>query len=101
MVIPVSAVLLLLILAVILFGIIPGVVALRNSLIAALATTGNTLLTITPTFTYSGYAVVGGSSNEPIAVIGGIAVSPSTVIYLSGVQVAPATGSYLVVAPAP
>jgi len=92
---------LILILAVIVFGIIPGVVALRNSLIAALATTGNMLLTVTPTFTYSGYAVVGGSSNEPIALIGGLAVSHNTVVYLSGAQVAPAPASYLVVAPAP
>jgi Flp pilus assembly pilin Flp len=93
---------LILILAVIVFGIIPGVVALRNSLIAALATTGNVLQSITPNFTYSGYAITDGTtSGQPIALIGGIGVSPNTVLYLSGVQVAPATATYVVVAPAP
>lgn len=92
---------LVLILAVIVFGIIPGVVALRNSLIAALATSGNMLLNITPSFTYSGYAITGGTGGPTIALVGGLAVSHNSVVYLSGVQVAPVTASYLVVAPAP
>ncbi|QDU20506.1 hypothetical protein [Urbifossiella limnaea] len=92
---------LILILAVIVFGIIPGVVALRNSLIASMATTGNMLLSVTPTFTYSGYAVVGGTSNQPVALVGGLAVSHNTVLLLNGVQVVPESGPYLVVPPAP
>jgi len=92
---------LVLILAVIVFGIIPGIVTLRNSLIAALATTGNMLLSVTPTFTYSGYAVTNSLSGQPIAQIGGIGISPNTIIYLSGAQVAPVTASYVVVTPAP
>jgi Flp pilus assembly pilin Flp len=92
---------LVLILAVIVFGIIPGVVALRNSLIASLATTGNMLLTITPSFTYSGYGISGGTGGQPIALVNGIAVSHDTVVYLSGVQVGPVTASYVVVTPAP
>ncbi|MFO0800804.1 MAG: hypothetical protein U0804_25335 [Gemmataceae bacterium] len=92
---------LLLILAVIVFGMIPGVVALRNSLIASMATTGNMLSSITPTFTYSGYAVVGGPSSQPIALVGGLAVSHNTVILLSGAQITPVPASYLVVPPAP
>ncbi|HYH68716.1 MAG TPA: hypothetical protein VD866_28745 [Urbifossiella sp.] len=92
---------LILILAVIVFGIIPGFVALRNSLIASMATTGNMLLTVTPHFTYSGYAIVGGPSSQPIALVGGLAVSHNTVVYLSGVRVAPVTATYVVVTPAP
>jgi Flp pilus assembly pilin Flp len=92
---------LVLILAVIVFGIIPGVVALRNSLIASLATTGNMLLSITPSFTYSGYALTGGTSSQAIALVGGLAVSHNSAVYLSGIQVTPVTATYLVVAPAP
>lgn len=92
---------LILILAVIVFGIIPGVVALRNSLIASMATTGNMLMRVTPSFTYSGYAITDALGGQTIAQIGGLAVTYSTVVYLSGAQVAPVTGNYVVVAPAP
>lgn len=92
---------LILLLGVLVFGIIPGFVALRNSLIAALATTGNVLLSVTPSFTYSGYAITDVSGVSTIAQVGGFAVTRTTVVYLSGVQVAPVPASYLAVAPAP
>ncbi len=92
---------LILILGVIVFGIIPGIIALRNSVIAAFATTGNTLLTVTPSFTYSGYGIGSVGGGSLIAVVGGIGVSPTTVYYLSGTQVSPTPATYVVVAPAP
>ena len=92
---------LILILAGIVFGIIPGVVALRNSLIASMATTGNMLMSVTPSFTYSGYAITDGLGGQTIAQIGGLGVTYTTVMYLSGAQVSPVNATYVVVAPAP
>lgn len=93
---------LILILGILVFGIIAGIVALRNSAIAALGTIGNTLTAITPSVTYSGYAITSfGGTGSPIAVINGLLLSHTTPAYLSGVQVAPVSASYLVVVPAP
>jgi Flp pilus assembly pilin Flp len=94
---------LVLVLGILVFGLIPGLVALRNSVNAALATIGNFLGRITPSFTYSGYAILpasGGAST--IAQVGGLQVDYTTVIQLSARQVAPGTAvSYVVVLPAP
>jgi len=93
---------LVLVLGILVFGLIPGLVALRNSVIAALATMGNFLGRITPSFTYSGYAIVPASGvGSTIALVGGLQIDYTTVIQLSGRQVVPTLGTYLVVAPAP
>ena len=93
---------LVLVLGILIFGIIPGLVALRNSVIASLTTIGNFLDRITPSFTYSGYAVVNaGSGVSTIALIGGLRIDYTTANQLSGVQVAPTVQTYLVVTPAP
>ncbi len=94
---------LVLVLGILVFGLIPGLVALRNSINAALATIGNFLGRITPSFTYSGYAVgpVGGPLASNIALVGGLQINYTTATQLSASQVAPTVGTYLVVLPAP
>jgi len=92
---------LVLVLGILVFGLIPGLVALRNSVIAALATMGNFLGRITPSFTYSGYAVISNAGGSTIALVGGLQIDYTTVIQLSGRQVVPTSVSYIVVAPAP
>ncbi len=93
---------LVLVVGILVFGIIPGLVALRNSVNASLATMGNVLTRITPSFTFSGYqigAVTGGPSN--IAAIGGLQLNYTTAVNLSASQIAPVLGTYAVVLPAP
>jgi Flp pilus assembly pilin Flp len=80
---------LVLVLGILVFGLIPGLVALRNSVNAALATIGNFLGRITPSFTYSGYAIVGQGGISTIAVVGGLQIDYTTANQLSAVQVEP------------
>ena len=80
---------LVLVLGILIFGLIPGLVALRNSVNAALATIGNFLGRITPSFTYSGYAIVGVGGVSTIAVVGGLQVDYTSVNQLSSAQVEP------------
>ena len=80
---------LVLVLGILVFGLIPGLVALRNSVIAALTTIGNFLGRITPSFTYSGYAVVSEGGISTIAVVGGLQVDYTTANQLSAEQVEP------------
>ena len=94
---------LILVLGILVFGLIPGLVALRNSVNAALATIGNFLGRITPSFTFSGYAITSAAAanTNTIAVIGGLQIDYGSNTQLSAAQVAPKGGSYLVVLPAP
>ena len=92
---------LVLVLGILVFGLIPGLVALRNSVNAALTTIGNFLGRITPSFTYSGYAVISNSGGSTIALVGGLQIDYTSVAQLSARQVAPTAASYIVVAPAP
>ena len=80
---------LVLVLGILVFGLIPGLVALRNSVIAALATMGNFLGRITPSFTYSGYAIAPEGGISTIALVGGLQIDYTTVTQLSGAQVEP------------
>lgn len=92
---------LVLVIGILVFGLIPGLVALRNSVIASMATIGNFLNRITPHFTYSGYAVTNEAGASTIALIGGLQIDYNTGNQLSGVQIVPVSQSYLVVVPAP
>ncbi|MFO0799779.1 MAG: hypothetical protein U0804_20090 [Gemmataceae bacterium] len=92
---------LVLVLGILIFGLIPGLVALRNSVNSALTTIGNFLGRITPSFTYSGYAVMAQGGGSTIALVGGLQINYTTVTQLSAFQVAPTTVNYLVVPPAP
>jgi len=91
---------LILVLGVLVLGLIPGLVALRNSTNAALTTIGNFLGRITPSFTFSGYAIVPEGGVSTIAVVGGLQVDYTTVNQLSAEQVAPIETDFLVGAPA-
>lgn len=92
---------LVLVLGILVFGLIPGLVALRNSVNAALATIGNFLGRITPSFTYSGYGIMANGGGSTIAIVGGLQVNYTSVTQLSSFQTAPTVATYLVVAPAP
>jgi Flp pilus assembly pilin Flp len=93
---------LVLVLAILVFGIIPGLVALRNSVIAALGTIGNALNQIVPSFTFSGYVIFGASSGNTIAVIQGYQLNSSTANVLTSTQVPPIVlGTVVILSPAP
>jgi Flp pilus assembly pilin Flp len=90
---------LILVIGILIFGIIPGLVALRNSVIAAMTTIGNVIGSITPSFTFSGF-LVGGQANGPIvAVVQGYQLDASTTNRLTGTQRAPIVLPALVVVP--
>jgi Flp pilus assembly pilin Flp len=92
---------LVLVIGILVFGIIPGLVALRNSVNASLATIGNVLGNITPSFTFSGYAIGAQSGGSTIALVGGLQLDYTTNTDLTASQVAPIVGTYVVVLPAP
>jgi Flp pilus assembly pilin Flp len=79
---------LVLVIGILIFGIIPGLVALRNSVIAALATIGNTLNTLVPSFTYSGFNI-GGTPGGIIAQVQGYQLDPTSAQRLTADQVTP------------
>lgn len=90
----------ILIVAILLFGLIPGLVALRNSINASMATIGNILLQIVPSFTFSGFGLgAGGGGTNNIAQVGGFAFSPNASQYITSYAVAPVVitnGTYFV-----
>ena len=93
---------LILVVGILVFGIIPGLVALRNSVNSSLATMGNVLTRITPSFTFSGYQIgasVGGGS--VVAAIGGLRLNYASGAQLTASQIAPQLGTYVYVLPAP
>lgn len=93
---------LILLIGILVFGIIAGIVALRNTLIASLTTIGNTLGTIVPSFTFSGFAVGGAGGGPIIAAIPGYQLNYGTTVYLTGSQIVPVPlGNAVVVPPAP
>lgn len=94
---------LVLIIGILIFGIIPGLVALRNSVIAALGTVGNVISTVVPSFTFSGFAIGRAGGGGTIAQVGGYQLdAPSPSNALSGFQLVPiALGTVAVIPPAP
>lgn len=92
---------LVLVIGILIFGIIPGLVALRNSIIAALATIGNTLNALVPSFTYSGF-VVGGSPGGNIAQVQGYQLDTLSAQRLTADQLVPIQlGTANVIPPSP
>lgn len=82
---------LLLIVSILIFGMIPGLVAMRNSVNAAVTTLGNLVIALVPSFTFSGFAITGtDGSGNPVTVlqVGGVQFTP-TRPYLSADQVSP------------
>jgi Flp pilus assembly pilin Flp len=93
---------LVLVIGILIFGIIPGLVALRNSVIAALGTIGNVLTTVVPSFTFSGFAIGRASGGGTIALVQGYQLDPTTTNRLTGSQTTPiAIGTIVVIPPAP
>ena len=92
----------LLIIGILIFGIIPGLVALRNSVIAHFTTVGNILGTLIPSFTFSGFLIGGQNGGPIVAVVQGYQLNPSTSVFLTGSQVVPIVlPAVVVVPPAP
>ena len=92
---------LVLVLGILIFGIIPGLVALRNSVIAALGTIGNAITQIVPSFTYSGYAVI-GTPGGTIAQVQGFQLDPNSANFLTADQTTPILlNSLVVLSPSP
>lgn len=93
----------ILIIAILLFGIIPGLVAMRNSINAAFGTIGNILVRIVPSFTFSGweyFATPGGGST--IALVQGFQSDGNQSSELAALQVIPYDlGSSVAIPPAP
>ena len=93
---------LVLVIGILIFGIIPGLVALRNSTIAALGTIGNVLTAIVPSFTFSGFAVGRQGGGATIAQVQGYELDPTTTNRLTGSQTTPIPlGTIVVIPPAP
>lgn len=93
---------LVLVIGILIFGIIPGLVALRNSVIAALGTIGNTLSDLVPSFTFSGFAIGRFGGGHTIAQIQGYQIDASTIASLTASQLAPIDlGTVAQIPPAP
>lgn len=94
----------LLIVSILIFGMIPGLVALRNSMNSALTTFGNLIVTLIPSFTFSGFAITGTDGmGNPITVVqvNGFQFTPN-VTTLTADQIAPqAIPPEIVISPAP
>lgn len=91
---------LILIVTILLFGLIPGLVALRNSGIAVLATLGNLAQALIPSFTFSGFQIV-DQNGTVIGQVNGVSFSPEPV-NLTGAQTAPVpVPATVVIPPAP
>src|SRR5690349_14513890 len=79
----------ILIIGVLIFGIIPGLVALRNSVNAAFGTIGNTLTRLVPSFTFSGWAFLGTPTGSTIAVVQGLIINTTVNPQLTAQQIDP------------
>jgi Flp pilus assembly pilin Flp len=70
-------------------GVVPGLVAARNSINASYANMGNRLTAAIPEVEYNGYQI-GGMNGNPIASAGGVAIRPaSQPQYLQAQQLLP------------
>lgn len=93
---------LVLVIGILIFGIIPGLVALRNSVIAGLGTVGNVITQLVPSFTFSGFAIGRAGGGGTIAQIQGYQLDPQTPNVLTASQLTPiALGTLVVIPPAP
>lgn len=92
----------ILIIAILVFGLIAGFVALRNSISAALGTIGNLLSTTVPSFTYSGFAIGPRFFGHTVAQVQGYQLQPNTFQMLTSMQMPPIfLGTIAVIPPAP
>ena len=94
---------LILAVGILVFGLIPGLIAVRNSVTATMGTLGNVIVQIVPSFTFSGFAIANNATTpvSTIAAVQGLQVNYATPGQLQGVQTAPNTQNISVVSPAP
>jgi Flp pilus assembly pilin Flp len=90
-----------LIVAILIFGLIPGLVALRNAIDAAMATIGNFLTQMVPNFSFSGFAISGSISGATIASVGGFSNTFVNNDQYTSTLTAPQSLNLLIVDPAP
>ncbi len=91
----------ILVVSILIFGIIPGLVALRNSINAALTSTGNLLNALLPSFTFSGW-LVGSSGGDPalnVAQVNGYQRNFDQTTYLTADQTPPVQLPTLILIP--
>jgi Flp pilus assembly pilin Flp len=94
----------ILVVSILIFGIIPGLVALRNSINAALTSTGNLLNALLPSFTFSGWIVgpSGGPADQNVAQINGYQRNFDQTTYLTADQTTPVQlPTIILIPPAP
>jgi len=91
----------ILIIGVLIFGIIPGLVAMRNSINAAFGTIGNILVRLVPSFTFSGWAFRGTPGASTIALVQGFQVNGNQTTQLVAVQLTPINVANITIPPAP
>jgi Flp pilus assembly pilin Flp len=91
---------LILIIAILIFGVIAGLVALRNASIAAFGNIGDTLVELVPSFTYSGFEVGAFGGGTVIALVNGYQAG-SLVTPLTGLSIPPIPAFFTPIPPAP
>ncbi|MFO0805666.1 MAG: hypothetical protein U0791_21400 [Gemmataceae bacterium] len=93
---------LVLILGILIFGMIPGYIALRNAGISFMINMGNLANALIPSFTFSGFSILAGTApNQTTLVqVNGITFTP-TPHNLTGDQVAPVPANVTLVPPSP
>ena len=93
---------LILIISILIFGMIPGLVALRNAGISVMTNLGNLANALVPSFTFSGFTVLAGTPPFQVTLvqIGGITFTP-TPQNLTASQITPIQISPALVPPAP
>lgn len=85
---------------ILIFGIIAGLVAARNTIVASMGTIGNTLLAVLPNFTYSGFTI-SGTPGGIIVAIGGVEFSVNSASFLTADQTTPIALNSAFIPPSP
>jgi Flp pilus assembly pilin Flp len=93
---------LVLIIGILIFGMIPGYIALRNAGISFMVNVGNLANALIPSFTFSGFTVLAGDApnQTTIVQVNGISFTP-TPVNLTGDQIAPIQANVTLVPPSP
>jgi hypothetical protein len=93
---------LVLLTGVVTFGLVTGLVAMRNGAVASMGTMDHNLNAVLPAYTYSGSGIGSTATGaSPSAVVNGLATPQVTTNYLSGVQVTAVNRPYQAVYAAP
>ena len=91
---------LVLIIGILIFGMIPGYIALRNAGISFMVNVGNLANALIPSFTFSGFTVLAGDPPTTIVQVNGISFTP-TPVNLTADQIAPIPANGTLVPPSP